>query len=56
MYYIFFLGVVRICGPYTQDVFNLVRETKLLFKTQLEKNQGLSHESDERRERMGGKK
>lgn len=42
-----------MCGPRIQDVVNVVRETKLLFKKQLEDNQELHCESDERR--IGGK-
>lgn len=49
------LGAVKIRGPGIQDVFNLVREIKLLFSNQLENNQELNYENDERRERTGGK-
>lgn len=49
------LGAVKIRGPGIQDVFNLVREIKLLFRNQLENKQELNYENDERRERTGGK-
>lgn len=44
------LGAIKIRGPGIQDVFNLVREIRLLFSNQLENNQELNYENDERRE------